>query len=258
MFPEHKGQDAHASRPVFCLFTQPRLDFVVSMAIQAINLYLDVFNYRRLESWKEGMMRTNMSLTWRPAFLLALGALLVVMAWNGPANGWPAASLESRDANCTACHSAAGTWADTSKLVIDIIDPKTGQSFRTPDGSFEIPVQRGSERRVKSVFGVTPGHRFPPDMAGWLYVSPDVLETAHESDMKFAPGWQVNRPFCGKRLVESVEGYPGDKLAAITMTIRPLENAKDAAVSLQVLLKSFARGLDGDYFERVVRLRVTE
>ena len=196
----------------------------------------------------------------RPCTMVAavFGLLCTLTIPSQTSYGWPAASLENREANCMVCHTAAESWTDTSKLVIDIIDPKTGESFRTPDGSFEISVQRGSERRVKSVFGVAPGYRFPPEMVGWLYVSPDMLETAHESDMKFAPGWQVNRPFCGKRLVEKVDGYPGEKLAAITMTLRPLPEATDAVISLQVLLKSFARGLDGDYFERVVRLRVTD
>jgi len=183
-----------------------------------------------------------------------LGAMFITL-WSGTVvYGWPAASLESRHKNCMGCHQSAGFWTDTSKIVIDIIDPASKESFRKSDGSFEIPVKRGSERRVKSIFGVKPGVQFPPDMVGWLYVFPPALESAHESALKFAPGWEVNRPFCGKRLVEQVDGYPGDKLAAITMTIRPLDNAQDTTVNLQVLLKSLARGLAADYFERSVRL----
>jgi hypothetical protein len=190
--------------------------------------------------------------------LCTLGALFAVVDWGQSAYGWPAASLQSRDKDCAVCHSSANAWMDTSKLVIDIVDTKTGKSLKTTDGSFEIPVKRGSELRVNSVFGVKPGYRFPPEMVGWLYVSPQELQSAHESDSKFAPGWQVNRAFCMKRLVETIDGFPGDQLAAVTMTVRPLDGAQDATVSLQVLLKSSGRGLPGEYFERVVHLRVID
>lgn len=193
-----------------------------------------------------------------PSLYAVLCALAVLLGMTPNAHTWPAASLESRHMNCLGCHEQANTWADTSQIVIDIVDPKTGVSFRQPDGSFRIEVARGSERKVKSVFGVTPSVKFPPDMVGWLFVSPDALQTAHESDLKFAPGWSVNRPFCGKRLIEEVPNYPGDKLAAITMTVRPSDTAHDADVSLQVLLKSYARGLSGEYIERVVHLDVTD
>jgi hypothetical protein len=185
-------------------------------------------------------------------------ALLLTLGIATNAHSWPAAALESRDENCLGCHEQGDNWTDTTQIIIDIIDPETGESFRGPDGSFTIAIKRGTERRVKSVFGVAPEVKFPPDIVGWLYVSPDALESAHESDLKFAPGWSVNRPFCGKRLREVVKGYPGHALAAITMTLRPGETAQDAAITLQVLLKSMARGMTGDYFERIVHLNVTD
>lgn len=197
-------------------------------------------------------MRARLKSQW-----LVMAALLIAVSSGSDAYGWPAASLESRHKNCMGCHTSAGSWTDTSMIVIDIVDPVSKESFRKADGSFEIPVKRGAERRVKSIFGMKPGVRFPPDMVGWLYVFTPALESAHESALKFAPGWEVNRPFCGKRLVEQVDGCPGDKLAAITMTIRPLENAQDTTVDLQVLFKSLARGLAADYYERSVRLVVT-
>ena len=89
-------------------------------------------------------------------------------------------------------------------------------------------------------------------------MSPELLESAHESDLKFAPGWRVNRPFCGKRLREEVAGFPGHHLAAITMTIRPTDTAKDADIQLQVLFKSMARGLAADYFQHTVHLVVED
>lgn len=190
--------------------------------------------------------------------LCAIALLTGSIVGAQPAFGWPAASLQSRDRDCTGCHTAANSWTDTSKVIVDMVDMKTGKSLRMPDGTFEVVVPRGSELRVNSIFGVKPGYKFPPEMVGWLYVSPEALESAPESDPKFAPGWQVNRSFCMKRLVETIDGYPGNQLAAVPMTVRPLEGAGDATISLQVLLKSSGRGLPGDYIERTVRLRVAE
>lgn len=192
------------------------------------------------------------------AAIVSVITIVVLVAGDDAARGWPAASLQSRDRDCTSCHQAADSWTDTARVIIDIVDPQTGTSYEAADGAFDIAVRRGEELRVKSVFGVRQGHQFPPEMVGWLYASPALLKKAPESDPKFAPGWQVNRSFCMKRLVEEVKGFPGNQLAAVPMTIRPLDNAEDATISLQVLFKSSARGLAGDYFERDVRLRVID
>ena len=81
-----------------------------------------------------------------------VGIILAGVLTGGPAYGWPAASLKSRHENCMSCHEPAGQWTDTTKVIIDIIDPVTNESFRSPDGSFEIPVRRG-ECRVFSLRG---------------------------------------------------------------------------------------------------------
>jgi len=190
--------------------------------------------------------------------LFVIATMFGLTRFASEVHAWPAAALESRHENCLGCHEQAGRWQDTSHVIIDIIDPKSGESLKEADGSFTISVQRGKERRVKSVFGVTPEVQFPPDVVGWLYSSPEALQSAHESDLKFAPGWSVNRPFCGKRLIEEVPGYPGNRLAAITMTIRPSATAEDEDITLQVLLKSLARGMSADFFEHIVHLEVTD
>lgn len=189
-----------------------------------------------------------------------IGTLSCLVAIIAPlhVSAWPAASLEGRQANCLGCHVENDTWQDSSGIVIDIIDPATGTSYRQPDGSFAITVKRNTELRVKSVFGVSPGMQFPPDTVGWLYVDPGELQNAPEAGLKFAPGWLVNRPFCGKRLVETVDGYIGNRLAAITMTLKPLENAQDAEIQLQVLFKSNARGMEGSYYQKKVLLKVLD
>ncbi len=187
--------------------------------------------------------------------LLCLLALVVLLP---RAAAWPAASLEGRQTTCMSCHEESDKWSDPDEVIIDIIDPATGASFRQADGSFLIPVGRGGERRVKSVFGVRPDLEFPPDMVGWLYVDPTELKNAPESGLKFAPGWEVNRPFCGKRLVERVKGFEGDKMAAITMTLRPSAEAGDAELQLQVFFKSLARGMEGSYYQERVLLQVVD
>lgn len=186
------------------------------------------------------------------------GALSVFTVSISEVGAWPASLLESRTENCQGCHVPAGNWQDTSQVVIDIIDPETGISYKQPDGSFSITVKRETDKRVKSVFGILPDVQFPPDVVGWLYVSPEALQSAHESDLKFAPGWSVNRPFCGKRLHEVVTDYPGNRMAAITMTIRPSDVAENADIQLQVLFKSLARGVDADYFQHTVHLIVED
>lgn len=171
---------------------------------------------------------------------------------------FPASSLEGRQKSCLSCHKDTGPWKDESKMVIDIIDPETGQSFRQVDGSFLIPVKRNEVRRVKTVLGASADLEWVPECVAWLYVDPEELQKAPESSLKFAPHWEVNRPFCGKRLVETLKGFEGKKVATITMSIRPLKEAKDATVLLQVLFKSFDRTLVGNYFEHKVNLKVLD
>lgn len=171
---------------------------------------------------------------------------------------FPAASLEGRQKSCLSCHKNTGPWKDESKIVIDIIDPETGKSFKQEDGSFLIPVKRDEVRRVKTVLGVSSDLEWVPECVAWLYVDPEELQKAPESSLKFAPHWEVNRPFCGKRVVETIKGFEDKKVASLTMSIRPSKEAKDANVLLQVLFKSFDRTLVGNYFERKVNLKVLD
>lgn len=171
-------------------------------------------------------------------------------------SAYPAASLEGRQKSCLSCHKNTGPWKDESKIVIDIIDPQTGESFKQEDGSFLIEVKRDEVRRVKTVLGVSSDLEWVPEFVAWLYADPEEIQRAPESSLKFAPNWEVNRPFCGKRVAGTVKGFEGKKVATLTMSLRPLKEAKDADISLQVLFKSFDRTLVGNYYERKVNLRV--
>jgi hypothetical protein len=95
-------------------------------------------------------------------------------------------------------------------------------------------------------------------LTGWLFVHPEALQKDTESSPKFAPKWEVNRTYCGKRLGESVKGFEEKKVAAITMTLRPLQGAGDETVLLQVLFKSGDRTKVGNYYEREVHLQVAK
>lgn len=185
-------------------------------------------------------------------------AAATAVTGGGHATAYPAASLEGRQKSCIACHQNSGPWNDESKLLIDIVDAASGKSLKTADGSFEIAVRRGEERRVRTVFGADQSLPWRPECAGWLYVDPRELETAPESSSKFAPGWAVNRAFCGKRLNEDLKEYPGKKGGGLTMTLSPREGAKDATIELQVLFKSMDPTLVGNYYVKRVNLKALE
>ena len=66
------------------------------------------------------------------------------------------------------------------------------------------------------------------------------------------------------RLVgDNLKGYEDADITSLPMTIQPLDNAKDAEISLQVMLtkgeatkNNAHEGLTGSYFERKVKLKV--
>jgi hypothetical protein len=185
--------------------------------------------------------------------------LILLAGYSTRVFSWPAAPLEGRQKNCLSCHLNTGPWDDEEKVIIEMRDPKTGTSFREGDGSFRIPVVSGGERRVQVVLGVEPTYAWIPKLTGWLFVHPEALQKESESSPKFAPKWEANRTYCGKRLGETVKGFEGKKVTAITMTIRPLkgakyETAKYETILLQVLFKSGDRTKVGNYYERKVHL----
>ncbi len=187
-----------------------------------------------------------------------LFALLILTGFSTTVYPWPAVPLEGRQKNCLSCHLNTCPWNEEEKIIIDIRDPKTGTSFHKQDGSFHVPVRKGEERRVLVVLGVEPTYSWIPEWTAWLFVHPEALQKDPESSLKFAPKWEVNRTYCGKRLGESVKGFEGKKVAAITMTLRPLKGAKDETVLLQVLFKSGDRTMVGNYYEREVHLQVVK
>jgi hypothetical protein len=147
--------------------------------------------------------------------------------------------------------------------VIDVLDAKTKQSLRGPDGAITIAVARGASRTVLTVIGRTASDKTPPRRNAWLYVDPSQIETSALS--KFAPGWDVNLPMSCRIVGDRLEGYDGAHLTVLPMTVRPSDAARDAELELQVMLTAGEavkgkgqEGLISNLFVRKVLLKVSE
>ncbi len=175
----------------------------------------------------------------------------------------PAVGLLSPARNCLVCHVNNGPWKDESRVVIDILAASGGKSLRQPDGAFLISARRGELKTVVTVIGLRAQKGSPvPYRNAWLYVAPGRIRDATSLN-KFAPGWSVNLPMSCRVAGDPVEAYPGAHATALPMTVRAGDDAADTELELQVMLtrgesvKGKAdQGMEGNYFERKVRLRV--
>lgn len=175
----------------------------------------------------------------------------------------PAVGILAKNRSCASCHVNSGPWGDQSHTVIDVLDAKTKQSLRGPDGVITIAVARGASRTVLTVIGRTAGEKSPPRRNAWLYVDPSQIETSALS--KFAPGWDVNLPMSCRIVGDRLEGYDGAHLTVLPMTVRPSDAARDAELELQVMLTAGEavkgkgqEGLISNLFVRKVLLKVSE
>lgn len=192
--------------------------------------------------------------------VLGLGICLYQYSFSYP----PAVGLLGKSKNCLVCHANNGPWQDEGKTIIDILDKETKKSLMQADGSFLIEVQRSKIRTVLTVIGRTKKDKTEaPYRNAWLYVDPQRVKS--NSLSKFAPGWGVNLPMACRIVGDKLEGFNGAKITALPMSIRPGDDAQDAELTLQVMLtkgesvKGKGReGMKGNYFERIVRLKVLE
>ena len=176
----------------------------------------------------------------------------------------PAVGILGKSKDCLSCHVQNGPWKDDGKTIIDIIDRDTKKSFKQPDGSFLIEARRGEIKTVLTVIGRTQDDtEEPPYRNAWLYIDPKTIESSSLS--KFAPGWDVNLPMACRIVGDKLEGSEGTKITVLPMTIRPTDSARDSELVLQVMLtkgesvKGKAKeGMLGSYFERKVRLKVSD
>jgi hypothetical protein len=117
---------------------------------------------------------------------------------------------------------------------------------------------------VVTVIGTTARHGSPaPFRNAWLYVDPDRIADSSSLN-KFAPGWSVNLPMSCRVVGDAVELYPGAYTTALPMTLRAGDDAPaESQLELQVMLTRGesvkakpALGMEGNYFKRLVKLRV--
>ena len=204
----------------------------------------------------------------RLARAVVLGALAVTMTavlFSSPADAYPpGVGVTGKETTCLGCHVNNGPWTDEARTIIDVLDRETGKSLRQPDGAFVIEARRGVARTVLTVIGRAKGDDRPaPYRNAWLYVDPTQLKTGSLS--KFAPGWLVNLPMSCRIVGDKLEGFEGWTITVLPMTVRPLDDARDAGLQLQVMLTrgesvkgDAKKGMLGNYFERRVWLKVTE
>ncbi len=175
----------------------------------------------------------------------------------------PGVGILTKNRSCASCHVSNGPWGDEARTIIDVLDSKTKQSLRGPDGVITIAVPRAATRTVLTVIGRMAGEKSPPRRNAWLYVDPSQIETSALS--KFAPGWDVNLPMSGRIVGDQLEGYDGAHLTVLPMTVRPSDAARDAEIELQAMLTAGEavkgkgqEGLISNLLVRKVLLKVLE
>ena len=198
-------------------------------------------------------------------FLSAMVITLLIFVIVRPGRSYPpTVGILSKAKNCLDCHVSNGPWRDEEKTIIDIVDKDSGRSLRQKDGTFLIKAKRGQAITVLTVIGRTKGDQAPPPYRnGWIYIDPTSIGS--QSLLKFAPGWAVDVRYSCRLVGDRLEGFEGAKITALSMTVRPLDDAQESTVQLQVMLtrgesvKGDPRaGMVGNYFERIVRLKVLD
>lgn len=198
-------------------------------------------------------------------YISAMTIAFLVFAIARPSRSYPpSVGILSKAKNCLACHVNNGPWQDDGKTIIDIVSKDSGQSLKQKDGTFLIEAKRGQAVTVLTVIGRAKDDRVPsPYRNGWIYIDPSRIES--ESLWKFAPGWAVNLQASCRLVGDTLAGFEGAKITVLPMTVRPLEDAQESTLQLQVMLtrgesvKGDPRaGIVGNYFERTVRLKVVD
>ncbi len=176
----------------------------------------------------------------------------------------PGVGILGKAKSCMSCHVNNGPWANEEKNIIDVLDKETMKSLRQPDGSFLIESKRGQQKTVLTVIGrVKVDNAASPYRNAWTYIDPTRIET--NSISKFAPGWAVNLQMSCRVVGDMIAGFEGAKVTVLPMTVQPLDDARDAELQLQVMLTKGEsvkgdpkKGMLGNYFERIVKIKVVD
>lgn len=195
-----------------------------------------------------------------PAVLLCVYLVSVYNALAYP----PAVGILGDSKDCLSCHTSKGPWIDDGSVVIDLVDKQTGLSLKQEDGSFAISARRGESKTILTVIGYEgPDRELKPEKHAWIYVDTEAHGTSKLSH--FAPGWNVNLPMACRMVGDKYKESKGGGYTVLPMTVRPSDAARDAQITLQILLvagetvKGKAKeGLISNYFERSITLKVTD
>jgi hypothetical protein len=99
----------------------------------------------------------------RQIALMAIGIALGALGVAQSASAYPpGVGILAKHRSCSACHISNGPWSDEARTIIDVVDPQTHKSLRTPDGVFRVEVPRGETRTVLTVIGRQKGDPQPP------------------------------------------------------------------------------------------------
>jgi hypothetical protein len=197
--------------------------------------------------------------------ILVLGFAVVLLSlWTVAFAYPPAVGILGSSKSCQSCHIDNGPWIDESKTIVDIIDKETGQSLLQSDGTFLIEVNRFEKRTVLTVIGRPAGDSSSiPYRNGWHYIDPTQIGLSTLS--KFAPGWSVDVPLACRLVGDKSGNHLDAHVTSLPMTVRPLDDASEATLELQVMLTmgesvkgDAKKGLISNYLVRTVRLKVTE
>jgi hypothetical protein len=206
-----------------------------------------------------GSLNTVSDRSYHPEFTSNSSGLGFGIAYAYP----PGVGILSSSKNCVSCHKNNGPWRDDNNLIVDIIDKETQRSLRQPDGSFLISTRRYEAKTVYTIIGSRKKQDLAqPDKNSWLYI--DTTTLGKNTLSKFAPGWEVNLPLSCRITGDEVKGYENSTLTSLPMTLRPLTDAHDGPLMLQVLLskgdaaKQNTSSMLASYFERTVHLRIDE
>lgn len=194
-------------------------------------------------------------------------ALVVIaaLARSAPTHAYPpGVGITGKESSCLGCHVNNGPWNNEAMTIVDILEKDTGRSLREGDGTFVIEAKRGQAKTVLTVIGRAKGDDRPaPYRNAWLYLDPAQLKTSSLS--KFAPGWAVNLPMSCRVIGDQLAGFEGAAITALPMTLRPLDDARNAELQLQVMLTrgesvkgDAKKGMLGHYLERKVLLKVID
>jgi cytochrome c2 len=159
---------------------------------------------------------------------------------------------------CLDCHKAEGQWQSKGLLVADILDARSGRSYKSGNNEFSIPFSPGEEKALIAIFGVRQIGDNLPDRVGWALLDDDMVKNGTLASPKFPSGWLLNKPYGFSYIDEKDAIFADAKIARVPFAMQPGPDAKDAEVTLHLLVQG-GRDISGKqtvYEKALVRLKL--